>query len=305
MVKLFFIKSNKSKLLKKNTFMLLVLTTCLSLVACTGKKQREILERRIDSLQVAFNEKNAEYDELNGYLTEIAEGLDSISIQEGLLFNTNNVPGESPSLNRKRIKQNLKEFQNTLNNQRLKIEELEKKLASGKGNNASLQTVIASLKSQLASKDAEIKKLQTELNKKNLSVKQLQEQALALQQTNTQQTQTIAQQEEALKVQDAILNEGYIKIGSKKELLKAGILKSGGFLKKSTVSYADFDLELFDKVDIRYTEKIEIPGKKPKILTPVPADAYELETSDGQTILHILSPDRFWSASTYLIIQTN
>ncbi|MBQ6208262.1 MAG: hypothetical protein IJK42_00615 [Prevotella sp.] len=275
-------------------------------ISCEGddKKQQELMQQ-LDSLQIKYDERDADYNDLNGYLNLIAESLDSISMQEGLIFQKNTTPGESPTLSRKRIRENLMNFKETLNKQRMKIEEIEKKLSSSSRNVSNLQKIITSLKEQLAAKDTEIIRINQELNNKNRSIVELTQLSSSLKETNTEQTQQINQQDEIIKNQDVMLNEGYIKIGTKSELKKLGLLSSGNLLKKSKVSYTNVDKGVFEKVDIRNISQIEIFGKKPKILTPVPSDSYEMETNGNTTLLRIVSPDRFWSISNYLIIQTN
>ncbi len=124
----------------------------------------------------------------------------------------------------------------------------------------------------------------------------------SLTQQNVQQEVKIAEQEEVLVQQDALLNEGYVKIGSKAELKAAGLL-TGGFLKKNKVDMSSIDKSLFQKVDIRHVTEIPIPSKKPKLLSPAPADSYHFETDGGSSTLVITNPTRFWSVSNFLIIQ--
>jgi len=189
--------------------------------------------------------------------------------------------------------------------QRLRVEELEAKLAESGKDNSGLRKIIAMFKAQLEAKDAEIQKLRVELGNKNRSIRQLQEMSAKMQEENALQVQQIQQQEEALKTQDAMLNEGFVKIGTKAELKSAGILNKGTLFKKGGIAYEKLDTELFEKVDIRTFEKKVIPSKKVKILTQVPADSYTLQVEGDTTTLIITAPDKFWSVSNFLIIQTN
>lgn len=262
-------------------------------------------EQKYDSLMVLYTDRSTDYDSLSTYLSLIAESLDSISVQEGHVFHSNATPGEGPTLSRKQIRENLRVFKETLSEQRKRIEDLEQRLKTSTGKTSSLQTIVASLKEQLAAKDAEIERISQELSNTNRSFAELKQQYSTLHQTSTEQAQTIAFQEEVVKAQDEMLNVGYIKIGSKSELKKLGLLTSGNIFKKGTVSYSNIDESVFDKVDIRSVSELPIPGKKAKILTPAPADSYELRTGSEGSVLVITSPERFWSVSNYLIIQSN
>ena len=262
-------------------------------------------QQQIDSLQTAYQQRNADYEELNSYLSVIAAGLDSIAAQEGQLFMSNSTPGESPVLSREQISKNLTAYKQTLADQRQQIAELQKKLKSSNANTAQLRTIIRSLNDQLAAKDAELDQLRKELANRNVSIEYLMASVKSLQLQNASQQETIDNQEAALTSKDNQLNEAFVKMGPKKELKKLGLLSGGSLLKKSKVDYDNMDKKLFQRIDIRSTKRIEIPYKKAKILTAVPSGSYSMEQRDDYNYLVILDPDRFWSVSNYLIIQTD
>ena len=88
-------------------------------------------------------------------------------------------------------------------------------------------------------------------------------------------------------------------IGTSKELKTSGIVKSGEVL-------ADFNKDLFTKIDIRKVTEISILSKKAKILSSHPSTAYKF-TGDKKVIqaLQILDYKSFWSNSKYLVIVVN
>ena len=288
--------------MKKLLTLIIVFTGIAAFTSCGGGTSAE--QKKIDSLENAFKQRNADYDELNDYLTVIANGLDSISAQEGILFGGNNTPGESPVLSRERIKENIEAFQQTLSEQRQQIAELKKKLKSGSAANAKLSTIITSLEAQLAQKEEEISMLRAELDDKNKSIETLMGDLASVRQRSQEQASQIAEQEEALAAQDEMINEAYVKIGSKSELKQLGLL-SGGFLKKSKVDFTKVDKSTFSKVDIRKTSRIEIASKKAKLLTPQPAGSYTIEHFDNSCVLTVSNPQLFWSVTNLVIIQTD
>ncbi len=125
-----------------------------------------------------------------------------------------------------------------------------------------------------------------------------------LTQQNAEQQQVISSQNHILQTQDEMLNEGYIKTGTKSELKDAGLLK-GGFMRKSKLDISTIDKIQFKTIDIRVTTEISLNSGNPKILTQMPDDSYSIEKKGKTSTLRIINPDKFWSISKYLIIQTD
>ena len=114
----------------------------------------------------------------------------------------------------------------------------------------------------------------------------------------------VDRQADVLNKQDKLLNEAYVKIGTKKELSDLGLL-SGGFLKKKKLDTEAIQKSMFTKVDIRKVTELTINSAKPKIITQMPASSYKIEKKDKNTsVLYILDHEAFWGVSNYLVIQT-
>ncbi|MDE6448840.1 MAG: hypothetical protein K2L41_02015, partial [Muribaculaceae bacterium] len=96
----------------------------------------------------------------------------------------------------------------------------------------------------------------------------------------------------------------YVKIATKDELKKLGLLKGGGLFKKTKVDYSEFNKSVFDCIDITSTTSFRLP-KKYKILTSVPESSYTIQSEGDVRILTITDRDLFWSVSNYLVIQIN
>ena len=285
--------------MKKLVFLSVIAVVAMVMASC-GNKAEE-LQKQVDSLQTALTERTGDYDRLNEFLAVVNEGLDSISVQENGLLVRN---PESPLPSRAEMKKGLSELKNTLQTQRERIAKLEKDLAAGRGDISKLRGIINVLKEQIEAKDAQISDLLAQLEQSNISIEQLTTRVGNLTQQNVQQKVKIAEQEEVMAVQDQMLNEGFIKIASKKELKDAGLLSGGGLFSKKKVDMSKVDQKLFQKVDIRNVKEIPIPSKKPVILSPNPAGSYRLEQGDNSSTLIITDPGKFWSVSNFLIIQT-
>lgn len=288
--------------MKKIIAILGILQLTLFIYSC-GESGKERDQRKlIDSLEAVNAQGRMEYEDLQAYLSIIAEGLDSISIEEKELL-TNNTPGENMGFNRQRMQQNLSHVREILARHRDRIDELEKKLNYEGSTARNLKIIITALREQIESKDRELAQLKADLEDNRKSIAMLTSQVQLINEEKEVQAQTIQNQQETIDRQAEKIYKGYIKIASKKELKASGLL-TGGFLKKSKIDYSQIDLKAFKEIDVRKYKVINLP-KKSKILTSVPQGSYSLTSTSNGSRLEITDPEKFWSVSNFLIIQTN
>lgn len=290
------------KLLKSIFFVLFVL---LSVFSCKNERtdmNKYMVER--DSIMQENKAKTQQLDELNNVIATIATGLDSIAIQEHILFT--NKDRDGVLLNRQQIAANLKSMSEILARQRQKIQILQDSLATKKSSQGveRLQKVVEFLNQQLAEKDKVIQSLRADLNNSKKDITQLRASLSDMHTRASNAEQKTKVLTTALAKQDEAINECYVKIGTKKQLTAAGLLK-GGFLQKKKVSYENVDKSKFNAVDIRKFREIQLHSSNPKILTPQPSNrSFNFEDSgDGNCTLVITNPTLFWSVSNFLIIQ--
>lgn len=257
-----------------------------------------------DSIMQENKVKTQQLDELNNVIATIATGLDSIAIQEHILFT--NKGRDGVLLNRQQIAANLKSMSEILARQRQKIQILQDSLATKKSSQGveRLQKVVEFLNQQLAEKDKVIQSLRADLNNSKKDITQLRASLSDMRTRASNAEQKTKVLTTALAKQDEAINECYVKIGTKKQLTAAGLLK-GGFLQKKKVSYENVDKSKFNAVDIRKFREIQLHSSNPKILTPQPSNrSFHFEDSgDGNCTLVITNPTLFWSVSNFLIIQ--
>lgn len=257
-----------------------------------------------DSIMQENKAKTQQLDELNGMLATLATGLDSIAIQENILFT--NKGSDGVMLNRQQIAANLKSMADVLARQRAKIKILQDSLSNKKSSESvdRLQKVVEFLNQQLAEKDQVIQSLRADLNNSKKDITQLRTSLSDMRTRASNAEQKTKALTNAISKQDEIINECYVKIGTKKQLSAAGLLK-GGFLQKKRVNYEDVDKSKFNAVDIRKFREIPLHSSNPKILTPQPSNrSFHFEESgDGNCTLVITDPTLFWSVSNFLIIQ--
>ncbi len=244
-----------------------------------------------DSLLNVNQMQREDLDELSSYVGVIAVSLDSIATHERIWLTTKDQDGYT--LSKKRIRENLTYFEELLNRQQQQIQMLEDSLAMDNSNAGKLREVITYLSQQLKEKNLEIQSIKSELAQKNFDIQKLQRRVEAL------QVKTRVQ-EEALLVQDNIINECYVRIGTRKELKQDGLLAFGGVLNSDNI-----DMSKFMKVDIREFTDIPVNATKFKILTAMPESAYQIVKSETGFHINITDPTMFWSVSNFLIIQTN
>lgn len=288
------------------TFRIIMPLLMLMLVfSCKNEKvdmQQFVAER--DSILQDNRSKTQQLDELNGVLSTIAIGLDSIAVQENILFNGSGRDGVR--LDKHEIAARLNGMADILARQRAKIQALQDSLANRKTSQSveHLQRVVEFLNQQLAEKDQVIKSLRADLNNSKKDITQLRASLSDMKNRAVKAENKTQVLTTALSKQDDVINECYVRIGTKKQLSAAGLLK-GGFLQKKKVNYEDVDKSKFNAVDIRKFREITLKSNNPKILTPQPSNrSFHFEESgDGSCTLVITNPTLFWSVSNFLIIQ--
>lgn len=203
----------------------------MAMVACGGKEKTGTdpsADTQRDSVM-------AENERLNEFLNIVASSMDSINGREQMIF----VTREGVPLSRKRqIRDNLRVFEYTLNEQRQRIAELEKRLGQrDDARSRQFRTIIAGLQQQIEEKEAMIAQLRSELDSKNADittlkghVSRLNADVATLTEENTTKTEDLRSANEEI----AKMSTGYVLIGTKKQLSAMGVLK-GGFLAKKKV----------------------------------------------------------------------
>ena len=248
-----------------------------------------------DSIKEASIRQQQELDNLNAFVGAVSDGLDSIAIQEGFIRTKN---PEGPSMTREQMKKSLSELADMLARQRSRIAQLEDSL-NIKGTGAEgIHKIVEYLTEQLNSKEKVINQLRAEVNNKNTDIARLQSSITTLNENVEKLDKKNQIQQQALITQSDMMNECYMKIGTKKQLKQAGIIDG------KRLNAGGMTPEKFVKVDIRQLIELQLNSKKPKILTTMPQSSYRIvRNSDGTSLLTINDPTLFWSSSSYLVIS--
>ena len=268
-----------------------MLASCLD-----GFKSNNGGDRERDSLRNIIDQKDNELNDLMGTFNEIQQGFDLINEAEGRV-NMMRMGAENNN-SAENIRENMQFIQETLDENKRKVEELQSKLKSSSINSAKLKEAINSLTQQLTEKNAELEKLRAQLAEKDVKIEQLSGTVTNLQTENAQVKQQRDETAQIARNQDAQLNTAWYVFGTSKEL------KAEGILSKGEVLQGNYNKNYFTQIDIRKVNVIPLESKSASILTNHPAGSYTLlKDSKGKYTLRITDVAQFWSVSKYLVVK--
>lgn len=270
--------------------------TLTVLSACNGGGDSAQWQTERDSVMTMNDQQRQVLDDLTATLVEISSSMDSIAVAEDMLQAANEVP----VLTKQQMVSNLSAFKETLASNKTRMEELEKKLSGRNDGLEKLGNILKHLNREIDAKAARINDLLEKLQDANFSIEMLRAEMSGMSNIIGSQLAEIDAQRKAMQSQDAALHTAYYVIGTKKELKDKGLLAS-----RKKVNYGSVEEKLFIKIDIRETKQFEIPGKKAKVLTDMPEDAYSIQSNGDNSVLTITNVDRFWGISNFLIVQTD
>jgi len=253
-----------------------------------------------DSLATVNKQNAADMEEVLSLLNEVDDNFKSIKSAENYLSVQSTTSGELVPSTKEKIQSDMQFVTETLEKNRQKIADLEKKLKGSTLKSTQLQETLNKLKLELDQKTMALVALNDELEQKNQQITELSANVNNLSknvqdlrtQTNTQQ-QTINQQQKKIYT-------AYYCFGTSSELKKQNILVSGQL-------GVNFDSNYFIKInDYREADFIQLFAKKGQLVSKHPDGSYEF-VKDGNDLveLHILNPENFWSLTKYLVVLVN
>lgn len=286
----------------KKSFLLMGIGAML-LASCNGN-QKKIEEDsvRIADLTAEYQEATSFNDSLLLLMGDIYTGLDSINMQEGLLYNMS--AGEGVD-RRADIRQNLATIKARLAANKELLASMEEKIKKSSDDNSIAAKTIAQLKDRLAAQDQRIAQLESELSNARTEIESLNSEVA---ETKEQVQVEAAAKEEAMAQATAAENEAnkvYYAIGTNKELKKKGLIEKK-FLGSTKILKGDFDASYFVTADKRTLTTIPTNSKKVEILSNMPKGSYEIVgDKDAPKTIKITNPSSFWSLVNHLIIQVD
>ncbi|CAN5913205.1 hypothetical protein BH11BAC7_BH11BAC7_23120 [soil metagenome] len=262
--------------------------------ACKNEPETDPIKDSLTGQTVKLSELNstqaASLDSFFRAMNDIQTNLDDIKKKEKII--SKDTTGGDVAGRKQQITNDIQAIYDMMVQNKQRLATAKKNLKNSNLQIASMQTTIDNLTVQLSEKEQEITGLKDNLEKMNLELSNLSMNYTELQSESDAKTTAI--------------NTAYYAFGTKKELIKTGVLtKEGGFigLGKSEKLSETMNSDYFTKVDITVTKEIQLGAKKAKLETTHPAGSYRFEGADGKAEkLVILDAEKFWSVSKYLVI---
>ena len=271
-----------------------------------SSKKFKALQAHLDSIQTNYGSQYGGLDEAFSILNEVEDGLRSIRESENLISFQSKEGMTVPEGSRAQIESDMESIKECIAKYKEKIEELEKK---SNIRSKEFKKRLQAITKELEEKNKLVESLQEQLQQKELLIiaKDQEINKLGNQVSNLQQYVTnLAEESSALKEkvanQDRELYSAYYIIGTKGQLIDAGVMTKGGLFKSAKVSY-NAEKSLFVKIDYREITTINTNAQKAKVMSIHPKGTYMLEKVDNEMVLTISNPDAFWEQTKYLVIQ--
>ena len=269
-----------------------------------SEKYQALLAER-DSLYTEAVASKGGFDNALNTINEIEAALEAVRAQENIIMMENQEGNTNKAVSE------INAIQQTLQENRQKIEKLEKQLAEQGANSKALNQTVSRLKKQLEEKDTYISSLKDELQHSREQIAELNEQVTDLNNNINELNSNLdvmtvqnAAQQATIENQDAMLNTVWICIAPQQTLVEKGVLSKGGLFQSSAITKQGFDKSQFVEGNKRELEIIPLNTKKAKIMTTHPESSYQInEGEGGAQTLQILDKEAFWSMSNYLVVS--
>ena len=264
------------------------------------------LQAQLDSLQNSYNVQGAELDEVFATINEIEQGLSSIRESESILAvqTADGIEIKAGSKEQLKsdveaIKSAIKNYQDEIkkleNDKRLQSAQFKKRLSAMQKELKEKSEIIETISRQLEEKEAQIARQSKQIATLDETVSNLKDEVSTLSSEGSQLKAKVADQE-------AEIYSVYYIVGTKAELIEAGVMTRGGLFKSSKVSY-QAEKDAFVKIDLREISEINTNAGKAKVMSIHPKGTYAFVENDGEMVLIISDPEKFWQQTKYLVIQ--
>ncbi len=275
--------------MKKYLISVLVLFT---LSACNQSNLQLTYDER-DSLVSLMNQHDSSLNDFIIAYHKIEQNLDSVSVNQIIINMKSTYERDSIRPSEAGIRTEVSAINMLMHESRRLIAELSEKFNNTNSQSIELNSLITLLKKQVIKKDNELVQL-------NLKIAALNLKAALLKTSVDNLFQTI-------ELQNTTLHKAYYVIGSTKELESANIIdRSGGLLGigRTTTLNGNLDESKFIRVDYTQMGAIPVDSKSIKIITPHPENSFSLDRDKYNIIrsIEITDPEKFWSASKYLVV---
>ena len=280
-----------------------ILCAACAFVSCVSRRGAEQTVVQRDSLEAVVRAKDSLIEVVFADINAVTENLARIRTRENLVALARNDEGVRRPI--EEIDADIAAIDRLLQENRQKIAALQRSSMrrSALRNCADLrieglEKMIRGLDAQLTAKEGEIGRLRGELSQMEARMETLAEEAAA------RSTEVEHLSDEKAQLEDR-LNTVYYIVGAEKALRDSGIVSKQGFIGRTLTMGDTGDHDLFIRADARTLTEILVEQKKATVVTPHPADSYELITNADKVVykLVITDPERFWSSSKVLVVS--
>ena len=281
-------------------YLILLLIPVFFACGRSAKKEAEALKAKNDSLMAQTMQKDEAINEFIASINDIQGSLDTIKMKENIINLSTDKSGELKLSAKDQIKSDITAIYNLMEKNKRLLDDLTRKLRASNMKVTELEKLVSRLQKDIASKNAEIESLREKLAKLNITIETTNLRVDTLSGVVKKQSGAIKDKDQTIAAQDAALNTAYYIMGTAKELKKNGVLGKGDKI------LADFNKDLFTKIDIRKVSEISILSKKAVVASNHPTSSYKL-VGDKKIIqsLQIIDYKAFWNNSKYLVIILN
>lgn len=283
--------------------LIVIVTGALILSSCSGGDGASSTQELMEASKAELATALAEREQLLALVRDIALDMERIKELENILTLSGSQSIECPS-RRAQVLSDINTVRQTLRQRRHQLAELEARLRQSSLFSDNLQSTIEVLRGQIDSRGREIETLHRNLTAANETIRILTGEVDSLESTMAAVSENYETARNASEQLASELNTCYYVCASKSDLKVHNILEKG-FLKKTRLMQGEFDRDYFMVGDKRSLDTIIAGSKRVKVLTNHPQDSYCVVTDSGCAVIVITAPDRFWSLTNYLVVQTD
>ena len=250
----------------KRLFFALLLSLSVILTSCVENSSKyKALKAQLDSLNTEYGIQSSELDEVFATLNEVEAGLKSIRESENIIAVQSQtqdgmeVPAESKiqiKQDMEAVKQAIKKYQQQIaelkKDNRIQSQQFKKRLNALSKELKEKSELIENLTAQLDEKDAQLEIKTKEIASLGEVVSNLKNEVNTLSVEEKKLKDKVASQEQEL-------YSVYYIVGSKSDLIDAGVITKGGLFKSAKVSYLS-EQDTFVKIDYRNISIINTIG---------------------------------------------
>ena len=282
---------------------LLAAMSLLVLAACNEKREKDNSSDSLKSndLEAKYQEASNFNDSLLILVSDIYTGLDSINMQEGLLF----TPGIGDNTDRRaEIRENLSVIRQRLAENRAMLEDMEKRAAAAGADTKVFKRTIEEMKKRIETQELKIQELSAQLELANQTIEDLSNQVADTQEQLDNETMAHEETQAQLVATENEANTVYYIIGSNKVLKENKVLEKKFLGATKIMQGDDINYSAFVKGDKRNLEVIPVNAKDFEVKSSNDPNSYRKEGEKGNMRLVITNKALFWQKSPYLIIET-